>query len=199
MFRKLARVLRTNGSNAHLVIEAHIRKNAELFRRLVNKKTMHGGYTLLTFAVCHDMDKCAVVLIKRGASPNKRDRAERHPLQYAETKVMWAMLEYGLKRCDENVGKIFAQNDDDLAAAVVRAGVNVNKPISITGPEQTLLSYAVEEGLVDTVEALLQRGADVMARDATDCTALELASALDGPAFDFIEDMLTAHGAVLEE
>jgi ankyrin repeat protein len=196
MFKTLARILKERGSNAHWLLEARILQDVEGFSDVVNRKTMSKGYTLLTYAVCNRLNKCAKVLLKYGADPNTLDREQRFALVYADTDVMEAMVKFDLTLSDENIGILFAKNNDDLAASVVARGINVDNTIVITETARTLLTYAAEEGLVETVRALLTACADVNVPDASGNTALSLVYDFEGPRHDEIVEMLEFCGAL---
>ena len=118
------------------------------------------GVTPLMIASASGNPDAVQVLIERGANPNAAEKA------YGQTPLMFAA----------------ANNEADVIAVLAEKGADVAAATKVrSSPSEpmgglTALHYAVRQGNVEAVDALLDRGADINQVSADDTTPLMLAT-----------------------
>jgi uncharacterized protein len=119
------------------------------------------GVTPLMIASASGNPDAVHILIERGANPNAAEKA------YGQTPLMFAAV----------------SNEADVIAVVVEKGADVAAATKVRTSAAsepmgglTALHYAVRQGNVEAVDALLERGADINQVSADDTTPLMLAT-----------------------
>jgi ankyrin repeat protein len=119
------------------------------------------GVTPLMIASASGNPDAVQVLVERGANPNAAEKA------YGQTPLMFAA----------------ANNEADVIAVLVEKGADVAAATKVRTSSTsdpmgglTALHYAVRQGNVEAVDALLDRGADINQISADDTTPLMLAT-----------------------
>ncbi len=119
------------------------------------------GVTPLMVASASGNPDAVEVLIERGANPNARENA------YGQTPLMFAAASN-----EADVIAVLVEKGADVAAATKARTSSTNEPLG----GLTALHYAVRQGNLEAVDALLDRGADINQLSADDTTPLMLAT-----------------------
>jgi ankyrin repeat protein len=141
------------------------------------------GDTLLYYAIHGDQQKCAEILIDRGAEVNVYNFEKETPLHYAahlgkencgkllisrqaklneKQKDGFTPLHYAVQSEKVNFLRILLNNGADVEAACNR--------------KRTPLHLSAENGNADCAEALIAKGAEVNAKDEDNWTSLHFAA-----------------------
>jgi hypothetical protein len=163
MFKDIVKILASNDDLKFTKLEAIIKQNHGKFMRIVDERVLHGGHTMLTYALDHKLRKCAFVLLKYKANPNTvaENGAQPMVLALGDSEMLLAMLKGGLIVDETNAGDLLAMNDVDILKRIADTGFSLDSPVLIIGIERTPLSYYVEEALTHMVSALLETGVSV--------------------------------------
>ena len=119
------------------------------------------GVTPLMIASASGNPDVVQILIERGANPNAAEKA------YGQTPLMFAAANN-----EADVIAVLAEKGADVAAATKVRTSGTTEPMG----GLTALHYAVRQGNVEAVDALLDRGADINQKSADDTTPLMLAT-----------------------
>ena len=119
------------------------------------------GVTPLMIASASGNPDVVQVLIERGANPNAKEKT------YEQTPLMFAAA-----NDEADVIAVLVAKGADVAAATKARTLSTSEPMG----GLTALHYAVRQGNVEAVDALLERGADINQVSADNTTPLMLAT-----------------------
>ena len=162
----------------------------------VNAKNEQGE-TALMVALFEEHDKIVVMLLAYGADVNVKNNDGNTAITFASQKYMEIMLD----KIDwnENRNNLFfmvseqiqddSVDDTDFLRMILDSGANVD---TLDENGNSVLFYASELGLANTVKILLDSGADVNKKNNSGETALQVAVAYNKPE---IVTILQSHEA----
>ena len=170
------------------------------------------GDTPLASAIQHQHPDTAILLLQHGADPDVYHNADNPGLRkpvlvraavLGQTDVVRLLIEHGVDISESGLEALNAalwRQHEEVARLLVATGIDLNAPTYDTSKfshmqnGERVLHTAAQQGLVSSVQLLLEHGADVNGRNIHEQSALYFAAMGDHAE---VVTMLLAAGAVV--